>query len=157
MDWDPKRSSRRISVNGGARALKRALSSIALRADAPVEADAEDEQSASPLGEVHVHPVGSFSDTILTPGESEWLRPRSRAVFSQGEKEAVGKAILLGAPPTYDESHEHGPARAHFEHIAMRSSSAELQREEDGWTGEWVGAVGNMDDVMRSLRGLKVK
>ncbi|KAJ7741031.1 hypothetical protein B0H16DRAFT_1728672 [Mycena metata] len=33
----------------------------------------------------------------------------------------------------------------------------EMQRQENDWSGEWVGAVGNMDDVVRGLRGLKLK
>ncbi|KAJ7174993.1 hypothetical protein C8R43DRAFT_596288 [Mycena crocata] len=32
-----------------------------------------------------------------------------------------------------------------------------MHRKENGWSGEWAGAVENMDDVVRSLRGLKVK
>ncbi|KAJ7767019.1 hypothetical protein DFH07DRAFT_1058585 [Mycena maculata] len=32
-----------------------------------------------------------------------------------------------------------------------------IHREEEGWSGEWVGAVSNMDDVVRSLRHLRVK
>lgn len=32
-----------------------------------------------------------------------------------------------------------------------------MHRREEGWSGEWKGAVRNMDDVVRSLRDLKAK
>ncbi|KAJ6586242.1 hypothetical protein B0H10DRAFT_1961832 [Mycena sp. CBHHK59/15] len=32
-----------------------------------------------------------------------------------------------------------------------------MHRRENGWSGEWAGRVSNMDDVVRKLRGLRVK
>ncbi|KAJ7609198.1 hypothetical protein DFH06DRAFT_189067 [Mycena polygramma] len=36
-------------------------------------------------------------------------------------------------------------------------AGASMHRKEAGWSGEWSGGVQNMDDVVRGLRGLKMK
>ncbi|KAJ6566551.1 hypothetical protein B0H19DRAFT_1138144 [Mycena capillaripes] len=157
IDRETTRHSRRLSVNGGARVLKRAISFIALRTDVPVETDADADDAASPLGEVHVHPAVAFSpDALLSP--AEWL---SSAPRSERDVDAAHVEPNVGAPPTYDESHQHGPARptsrAYTISDLRSAKPEEMQRHEDEWSGEWGGAAGNMDDVMRRLRGLKAK
>ncbi|KAJ6472343.1 hypothetical protein C8R47DRAFT_1295792 [Mycena vitilis] len=176
--------SRRLSVGGG-HVLKRAVSFIALRTDAPLGGDSPEEcGSTSPL---HVHPPLAFSpDTLVSP--SEWLRPRSQRFSRASQVEFSRMSQVdplpvvqteaeteLGAPPSYDESHLHGPIplptvlpvrsdslprarlRAQISDMPRPQSSAlpEMQRNEDEWTGEWGGDAGNMDDVIQRLRTLR--
>ncbi|KAJ7059845.1 hypothetical protein C8F01DRAFT_1143294 [Mycena amicta] len=42
-------------------------------------------------------------------------------------------------------------------YTSYTNSSLRVQRREEGWSGEWVGGVQNMDEVLRGLRSLKVK
>ncbi|KAJ7116934.1 hypothetical protein C8R44DRAFT_791664 [Mycena epipterygia] len=152
--------------------------------ETPTERWPELEDSVSPVGEVHVHPLSP--DTLLSP--AEWLRPASRSSSPVPDAEPTTLAAL-GAPPTYEESYAHAPAeparpafpaepprpafpaepaRPPFLAEPTRSYTApaplphstapgQMQRREDGWTGEWAGAVGNMDDVVRGLRGLRAR
>jgi hypothetical protein len=46
------------------------------------------------------------------------------------------------------------PALSLYRH---EQGDVSLHRHEHGWSGEWGGNVENMDEVMRSLRGLKAK
>jgi hypothetical protein len=149
------RSTRRPALNGGAQALRRAISFILPDpTDAHADADTEDD-ATSPLGEVHVHPVPNLSPDTLSHPEAAWLRPTSRA-FSVPAPEPDPEPVLsfAGAPPSYEESHQHGPRS---ESRMAPQPGETLHRQEDGWTGEWGGAVENMDDVMRRLRDLKIK
>ncbi|KAF8202626.1 hypothetical protein K438DRAFT_1965117 [Mycena galopus ATCC 62051] len=185
------RSTRRPLL-GGAKAIRRAMSFI-LPTEAPDILDTDVDMDA--LGEVHVHPVTSFSPDRLSPAEGEWLRPVSTAVFATStdflatstpdepvefarggpppsttvfpmpatDREPTPFASLgLGAPPTYEESHEHGPrSDSRLSYLIPHPSGSQpgsMERHEEEWSGEWVGgAAENMDDVMRRLRGLKVK
>ncbi|KAJ7142370.1 hypothetical protein C8R44DRAFT_760565 [Mycena epipterygia] len=40
---------------------------------------------------------------------------------------------------------------------ARRTKEGGMHRKEAGWSGEWSGTVQSMDDVVRGLRGLRVK
>ncbi|KAK7019345.1 hypothetical protein R3P38DRAFT_2978543 [Favolaschia claudopus] len=156
------RSTRRPTLNVGAnKVIKRAMSFILPTDSADNAANASDPMS--PLGEVHVHPaMASFSpDTVSPPEAVGWLRRASRAILNvEQDRQPVTFAddatSPTGLPPTYEESHQHGPTRA--ETSPASSSQAEgMRRQEVEWTGEWRGNVDNMDDVVRNLRGLKLK
>jgi hypothetical protein len=155
-DAAPPRRSRRLSVTEGALSPTRAVSFIEL--SSPTEAN----YAASPLGDVHTHPISNFSPDAMR-SSSEWLRPVSRP-SSPAPPTSPTAFSHLTAPPTYDESHGHGPdavpaatSRSYAIPHPRRSQLGQMERQEDEWTGQWGGAVGNMDDVVRGLRGLKMK
>ncbi|KAF7354247.1 hypothetical protein MVEN_01112600 [Mycena venus] len=164
-DGEQPRSTRRPVLNGGVKAIRRAMSFIMPTDVADTDAEAED--PTSPLGEVHVHPVVAFSPDAASPishPEGSWLRSRpvsrattpapSRAFSPTPDAHREVAFAGLGAPPTYEESHQHGPV--HPDSGPERSHTP-MQRHEDDWTGEWRGAVGNMEDVVHKLRSLRVK
>ncbi|KAJ7478402.1 hypothetical protein FB451DRAFT_1452917 [Mycena latifolia] len=174
-----------LGRRGGDRAsngLARSNSFVLVRPETPppaAGADEPDAQAMSPLGEVHMHPLAPYSpDALLSP--AEWLRPASRAssLRSPPASPTIGDAnplsaadttprLLAGAPPTYEESHAHGPfaslvAVPSVSPPQRSQSHPQLGPQDDEWTGEWgvggapVGSV-DMEVVVRGLRGLRVK
>ncbi|KAJ7894834.1 hypothetical protein B0H14DRAFT_3426442, partial [Mycena olivaceomarginata] len=129
---DEDARTRRPALNGGAQALRRAISFILPDpTDAHADADTEDD-ATSPLGEVHVHPVPNLSPDTLSHPEAAWLRPTSRA-FSVPAPEPDPEPVLsfAGAPPSYEESHQHGPRSE----SRMAPQPGETLHRQDGWTG----------------------
>ncbi|KAJ7190974.1 hypothetical protein GGX14DRAFT_601470 [Mycena pura] len=128
---------------------------------------------SSPLGEVHVHPVQQSPESLSGPPRafSPVRDAGSRAPAPAARPDSTAFATLgVPVPTTHEERHGYsGPfvATAHRipqlqpppYHAAAQAELEEgprlVQRRENSWTGEWVGTVGNMDDVMRQLRGLK--
>ncbi|KAK7020578.1 hypothetical protein R3P38DRAFT_2970302, partial [Favolaschia claudopus] len=99
-------------------------------------------------------------DTVSPPEAVGWLRRASRAILNvEQDRQPVTFAddatSPTGLPPTYEESHQHGPTRA--ETSPASSSQAEgMRRQEVEWTGSGE-ECGQLDDVVRNLRGLKLK
>ncbi|KAF8212985.1 hypothetical protein K438DRAFT_2168101 [Mycena galopus ATCC 62051] len=171
VDGEEPRSTRRPVLNRSVKAIRCAMSFImptdVIDADAGAETSVDD--PTSPLGEAHVHPVAAFSPDAMSPLshlEGSWLRsrpgsratrpaPAHRRVFSPAPDVHREVAFAgFGAPPTYEESHQHTPV--HHDSAPERSHTP-MQRQEDDWTGEWRGDVGNMNDVVHKLCGLRVK
>ncbi|KAF8178406.1 hypothetical protein K438DRAFT_1978029 [Mycena galopus ATCC 62051] len=153
VDGEEPRSTQRPVLNGGVKAIRRAMSFImptdVVDADAGAETSVDD--PTSPLGEAHVHPVAAFSpDAIATRPAPAPRRAFSPAPDVHREVAFAG----FGAPPTYEESHQHSPVN---HDPAPERSHTPMQRQEDDWTGEWRGDVGNMNDVVHKLCGLRVK
>ncbi|KAJ7264520.1 hypothetical protein B0H12DRAFT_230219 [Mycena haematopus] len=137
---------------------RRPDASEAIPADPDADVDVVPDET---LGEVHVHPVTSSSPDTLSQPEGSWLRSTSSVVFSTPDIDREPMAFAnLGAPPTYEESHRDGPrTESRLSYIPPPDGTHPdaMQRHEDEWTGEWEGAARNMEDIMRQLRGLKVK
>ncbi|KAJ6609584.1 hypothetical protein B0H10DRAFT_2063619 [Mycena sp. CBHHK59/15] len=127
----------RSSINSGGLGLKRALSFVSLRSvTAPPEVPAS---SMSPTAEVHVHPMRSSDEEDTPNPASEWL---------YATKETPNGTIPTDDLPAYKDPY----AIPH-----RRAQEFALHRREGSWTGDWEGNVGNMDDVMQRLRGLRAK
>ncbi|KAJ7081200.1 hypothetical protein B0H15DRAFT_855377 [Mycena belliarum] len=160
------------------------------RPDAPPPAphmgqDLDDD--ASPLDPVHTHPLTPPSperdvDALLSP--AEWLRPTTGSASSSPTRpssrgpapgpipphvhaRSASASAVRGpaptpteAPPTYDESHAHGP-------VSIAPLAAPRPPPKDEWTGAWArggGGAGvgggvemDMAGVVRGLRGLRIK
>ncbi|KAJ6559351.1 hypothetical protein B0H10DRAFT_2119586 [Mycena sp. CBHHK59/15] len=132
------------SINSGGLGLKRALSFVSLRsATAPPEVPAS---SMSPTAEVHVHPMRSSDEEDTPNPASEWLHATKEPRTGPSPR-MIARLQGPRAPAT---SREYAiPHR--------RAQEFALHRREGSWTGDWEGNVGNMDDVMQRLRGLRAK
>ncbi|KAF7360848.1 hypothetical protein MSAN_01114200 [Mycena sanguinolenta] len=56
---------------------------------------------------------------------------------------------------THDSSSTHASTSSHEPLLPPSRPHRNTYRKEQGWSGEWVGNVADMDDVVRRLRGLK--
>ncbi|KAJ7058363.1 hypothetical protein C8F01DRAFT_1147991 [Mycena amicta] len=117
-------------------------------------------RASSPAPSHHHYPARSSSLSTSALRSHSQSRAASPAPPTR-ERDSAAFAGY-GPPPTYDESHSHLPiANATHEYAIPNLNTGGLSgsthRREEDWTGEWVGAGGNMDDVVRQLRGLRVK
>ncbi|KAJ7450202.1 hypothetical protein FB451DRAFT_1374823 [Mycena latifolia] len=101
---------------------------------------------------VHAHTPSralkhAASSTSLRP---EWegepfSGPSLIPVPSYSPSLASTSSLELDTPPTAPTSR------------ARAGKGPSMHRKEAGWSGEWSGSVRNMDDVVRGLRGLRLK
>ncbi|KAJ6453760.1 hypothetical protein C8R45DRAFT_1038812 [Mycena sanguinolenta] len=134
--------------------VRNALSFI-LPNDAPSPVNDAAVVADEALGEVHVHPVlNSLPDSMSPQAEGSWLRPTLNAILSVPDTDPEPVAFAsLGS----DEAHPRPDSRHSYAIPPPSAMEGAMQRHEEEWVGEWGGAAGNMEDVMRRLRELKVK
>ncbi|KAJ6518367.1 hypothetical protein DFH09DRAFT_1194489 [Mycena vulgaris] len=92
----------------------------------------------APLSNAHV------DEPFYAPSTVPYV-PQGRASYETSASAASSDRALSLASDGSDE------------HLLPHPRAAGMHRREQGWSGEWRGNVGNMEDVVRSLRGLKLK
>ncbi|KAJ7348139.1 hypothetical protein DFH08DRAFT_1080249 [Mycena albidolilacea] len=104
----------------------------------------------------------SLSPTLISPSSPPEAEPGRRrlclAEVSRTLGETVPPELIFTAEPDVKR-------RRRASTLVLPESALEHQSDQacdvvhhaDDWTGEWRGAVGNMEDVVHKLRGLRVK
>jgi hypothetical protein len=100
-----------------------------------------------------------FADDTRVPARSSSPPPRpSTSTRSTDDTRYLSRHYEFAGPVRGDSPHpsSHGSRSPSPDEDYDQPTGASTYRKEQGWSGEWRGAQG-MDDVVKSLRGLRIK